>query len=83
MADNPGRRGPPPQTKILQWPGRGGFSSVHFSSEPQPREGRGIQVGGRSFLGGFGAFLNSLFHSEHFECTHVRRGQPAFTVHLK
>ena len=39
--------------------------------------------GGQFFFHVLGAFLNSPFRSEHFECTHVRRGQPPFPVHLK
>ena len=50
---------------------RGG---LQFSSRPQPpQRGRGVQrgEGGQKLFSILGAFLNSPFHSEHFEYTHV------------
>ena len=66
------RRGTVSAGGVAQGGGRRG-GAVPFSSGP-PQRGQGELEGGGSefFEGGLGAFLNSPFHSEPFECTQVR-----------
>ena len=63
---------------------RGG--AVTLLPGPNPRGvGRGVQRGGGGpiFCRGLGAFLNSLFHSEHLERTQVRGLTSRLTIYRK
>ena len=63
-----------------------GGGGVHFSPGPQPpRRGQGGPEGGgggggSKFYRVLGAFLKSLFRSEHFEYTQVWGGRIQFTM---